>query len=72
MRKLQKLVRNGNSTQFTIPHQMLTELGWIAGDYVLVEVLEDRSLHLRYPSERDFVRPRRKLVDVPEPAEVSR
>jgi len=59
MRALQKLVRNGNATQITIPRQMLIALGWLPGDAVIVELLEDNTLRARPPVERD-VAPVRK------------
>lgn len=54
MRTLQKLVRNGNSTQFTIPRAVLLHLGWIAGETVLLEVLEDGAILMRRPRSEDF------------------
>lgn len=47
MKALQKLVRNGNSTQLTIPRPVLMHLGWLPGDPVIVELLEDKTLHVR-------------------------
>lgn len=55
MRALQKLVRNGNSTQFTIPRALLIELGWLPGESVIVELLEDGALRLRRPVPEDFL-----------------
>jgi len=55
MRALQKLIRNGNSTQFTIPRAILIHLGWLAGESMIVEVLEDESVRVRRPRESDFV-----------------
>jgi len=54
MRALQKLVRNGNSTQVTIPRPMLIALGWLTGEQMILELLEDQSLRIRRPVERDF------------------
>lgn len=67
MRWLQKLVRNGNSTQITIPRQLLGHLGWLPGEPVIVEVLEDKTVALRRPQESDFA-PKRlhpTLIDSP-------
>lgn len=47
---------------------MLFALDWLSGDEVIVEVLEDKSLHVRVPREADFRR-RRRVVEVdPKPA----
>lgn len=46
MRVIQKLVRNGSSTQVTIPRAMLMHLDWVPGNDVLVEVLEDGTLRV--------------------------
>ena len=54
MRALQKLVRNGNSTQFTIPRAILIHLNWVAGETMMLEVREDGSMLLRRPRESDF------------------
>lgn len=57
MRALQKLVRNGNSTQVTIPRQILIHLGWIAGESMIFYVTEAGELVIRRPRESDFVPP---------------
>lgn len=54
MRALQRLVKNGNSTAVSIPRPMLIHLAWLAGQDVIVEVLDDNSLHIRRPVEEDF------------------
>lgn len=54
MRALQKLSRNGNSTTLTLRREMLTYLGWLTGQSVVVEVTEDNSLLVRLPRESDF------------------
>lgn len=53
MRALQKLIRNGSSTVVTIPRSILIALGWLPGQPIIVEVLEDRSLRIRLPTEAD-------------------
>lgn len=55
MRALQRLVRNGNATGVNIPRQILIHLGWLPGQDVIVEVLENGTLHLRRPDAEDFV-----------------
>jgi antitoxin component of MazEF toxin-antitoxin module len=56
MRRLAKLVRNGNSVQVTISRPYLNYLGWAPGDDVITEILEDQSLRIRRPLTRDFAR----------------
>lgn len=47
MVSLVKLVRNGNSTQVTIPRNVLTALGWLPGDHVILGITEDKRLLAR-------------------------
>jgi antitoxin component of MazEF toxin-antitoxin module len=54
MRALQKLVRNGNSTAVSIPRPILFYLGWLPGESIVLEVLDDKSLRVRRPCDRDF------------------
>lgn len=54
MRRLQKLVRNGNSTQVTLSPQMLFFLGWLPGEAIIVELTENKSIVVRRPHESDF------------------
>jgi antitoxin component of MazEF toxin-antitoxin module len=54
MRALQKLVRNGNATGISIPRPMLVHLGWLPGEQFILELLEDGSVRVRRPVERDF------------------
>lgn len=71
MRVLMKLVRNGNSTQITIPHQIRTSIGWLAGERMILEVLPDNSLRISRPDARDFA-PRGMLPqEIPAPREAS-
>lgn len=66
MRSHQKLVRNGNSTQVTIPRPILTHLGWLPGEMIVVELLEDRSLRVfRYDQHAENVLRMRPVVEVP-------
>jgi antitoxin component of MazEF toxin-antitoxin module len=53
-RALQKLTRNGNATAISIPRGILHTLGWLPGESVILEVLEDQSVRIRRPCERDF------------------
>ena len=54
MRGLQKLYRNGGSTVVSIPRPILFALDWLPGQLVIIEVLEDKSLHLRLPRTDDL------------------
>lgn len=54
MRALQKLTRNGSSTTVTIPRAVLIHLGWLTGEMIVLEVLEDQSVRVRRPTEADF------------------
>lgn len=54
MRAIQKLVRNGNATAVAVPRPMLINLGWLPGESIVLELLEDRSIRIRRPCERDF------------------
>jgi len=54
MRALQKLVKNGNSTAVSIPRPLLVHMGWLPGESIIIELLEDNTLRLRRPVERDF------------------
>lgn len=56
MRAEQKLTRNGHSTGVNIPRQILIYLGWLPGERVVIELLEDRSLRLRLPQSSDYLR----------------
>jgi antitoxin component of MazEF toxin-antitoxin module len=63
MRSHQKLVRNGNSTQVTIPRPILTHLGWLPGEMIVVELLEDKSLRVfRYDQHGENMRSTRPIV----------
>ena len=54
MRALQKLIRHGNSVAVSIPRPMLFHLGWLSGEPVILELLEDHTVRIRRPVERDF------------------
>jgi antitoxin component of MazEF toxin-antitoxin module len=68
-RAIQKLVRNGNSTQVTLPRIMLIPLGWLPGMEVVLELLEDNTIRIR-PLEDAAFRPKPKpslVYATPEP-----
>ena len=54
MRAEQKIVRHGNANGINIPRQMLIHLGWLPGDIVVVELLEDQQLLIRPRTARDL------------------
>ena len=54
MRAIQKLVRNGNATAVTIPRPLMIMLGWLPGEVIVIELLEDSTLRIRRPVERDY------------------
>ena len=66
MRTLQKIVRNGNGIQVGIPRQVLTYLGWLPGSFVILEVLEDKSIRLRPPAPDEFAPKHQKIVVLPD------
>lgn len=65
-RMLQKLVKNGGSTQVTIPRPLLFALGWLTGQPVILELTEERTLHVRPLDERDLM-PRGRVGLLPDP-----
>lgn len=71
MRALQKIVRNGNSAQITIPRAMLIPLDWLPGESVILELQEDGSLLVRRPRAEDFVSPQRNRKPMPAAAPVN-
>lgn len=54
MRRLQKLVRNGNSTQVTLSPQMMCFLGWLPGEAIIVELTDNKNVVVRRPTADDF------------------
>lgn len=54
MRKLTKISQHGNSATITIPRQLLTHLKWSTGHYVILELTEHKTLHIRPPKEEDI------------------
>jgi len=67
MRALQKLVRNGNATAVTVPRALLQHLGWLPGESIIIELLEDQTCRLRRPVLEDFA-PFGASRVLPEPA----
>lgn len=54
MRQLLKLVRCGNATHITVPRAALFHLGWLPGQQVIFELLEDQTIRVRRPTPEDF------------------
>lgn len=54
MRAFQKLVKNGNAAGVSIPRPLLIHLGWLPGEFFILELLEDDSIRVRRPRELDF------------------
>jgi antitoxin component of MazEF toxin-antitoxin module len=48
---------DGNARVITIPRPILTYLGWLPGERLIVELLEDRSVHVR-PLKFEDIAPR--------------
>lgn len=57
-----KLVANGNCTAVNIPKAMLHYLGWLSGEEIVFELLEDRSIRIRELTRDDFPTPKRLAV----------
>jgi hypothetical protein len=71
MRAEQRLTRNGHSTGVNIPRQILIYLGWLPGEKIVVELLEDRSLRLRRRDASDYVPLRAPRIVYDDPATVT-
>jgi len=54
MRAIQKIVRCGGASHFTIPRAAMFYLGWVTGQQIMLEVLEDRSIRIRPLTHDDF------------------
>ena len=62
MRLLTKLQRCGCSVHVTIPKQALAWLGWVEGEPILFELLEDHTVAYRKPNADDFTPKRARPV----------
>jgi antitoxin component of MazEF toxin-antitoxin module len=54
MKYFHRLVKNGNSTQVTIPRRMMDHLRWRTGDPMVVELTERGTLEIRPPIVDDM------------------
>lgn len=63
MRCIQRLVRNGRSTQVTLPKAMLMQLRWLPTDTVIIDMLEDGSILLtKFEPPKRITVPRRGVT----------
>lgn len=62
MRAFQKIVTRGSSIGVNLPRPMLCILGWLPGEHIVVELLEDKSVLLRRLNERDIMSQRNPRV----------
>ncbi len=61
-----KLSSNGNCTCINIPRAFLAWLGWLCGEEVVLELLEDGSLRARRLTYEDFPVPKQtRVVTIP-------
>lgn len=67
-----KIVRNGNAAGVNLPRQLLIRLGWIPGQRVICELLEDGSVRLSQPTIKDYLQFGRGRVVYDEPAVVTK
>lgn len=61
MKELRRIVRNGNSTQVSIPRRMLEYLGWRAGEPIVIELTECQTIEIRRPVISDLRSPAQGL-----------
>ncbi len=54
MKYLHRLVKNGSSTQVTIPVRMLHFLQWRTGQTMVIELTSERTLIVRPPTAEDI------------------
>lgn len=72
MRCLQKINQCGDSAHVAIPRSAMFWLGWLPGQAIILEILEDKSVRIRPVAEGDLVpkRPARIVLDNSFPAKV--
>jgi antitoxin component of MazEF toxin-antitoxin module len=71
-RAIQKLVRNGSSTQITLPRWILVPLGWLPGTDVVVELTENNAILITPLEDPRFKPKNARRVVQDEPAPVNR
>jgi antitoxin component of MazEF toxin-antitoxin module len=72
MRADVRLTRNGNCTTITIPRAMRTHLGWLPGERMVIELLEDQSVRVRRMTADDIAPPRIPSLVFTTPAAVAK
>ena len=70
MRCLQKIGRCGNATHITLPRAALFYLGWLPGEFIVLELTEGKEVVLRRPKPDEFApaRVQLKIFDRTPPA----
>lgn len=53
-RDIQRITKNGGSSCVVIQKPIMRHLGWITGQSVIVEVLDDDTLRVRNPTVEDL------------------
>lgn len=51
---IRKLLKNGNGIQLGMPRAFLSALNWNGGDMLALELMEDQTVWIRRPSQRDL------------------
>jgi antitoxin component of MazEF toxin-antitoxin module len=72
MKFLRRLVRNGHSTQLTLPVALLEHLQWRPGFPVVVELTPAGTLEVRLPTLMDLRAPMDPMEIPSAPASVTR
>lgn len=67
-----KLTRNGNATTITIPRTIRTALGWVPGDRMVLEVLDESSILVRQMRPSDVGPPRVPRIVFDDPPVVAK
>lgn len=58
MKYIRQLVKNGHSTQVTIPKDLLLYLRWFCGDAIVVELTQRGNVEIRRATARDLTNER--------------
>jgi antitoxin component of MazEF toxin-antitoxin module len=53
MKYIRQLVKNGNSTQVTLPKDLLLYLRWFCGDAIVVELTQRGTVEIRRATSLD-------------------
>lgn len=63
---IQKVSSNGSSISLNLHRRYADVLGWQTGDYVVAELLPDKSIRFRQPTLEDFRAPARPAMPAPD------